>query len=911
MSFIQRDMYTCGPLRDKYQREVIMLDQGFHLVLASAGCGKTHILAERVNRAIANGVTPDDMLCLTFTNRAARGMKDRVAAIVGDASKDLFIGNVHRFCSKFVFENNIVSQTSSIIDEDEIFSIVNSLTSYLSDNKDIDLSDVDFEARARFKALIQIQHLMCQYRLGHPKEVIINNTSDYLNKEHNKRFFSPNLFALICKDFGKDVSIASLLEIYDQSENFSQIKDLNIQVRDLLLLLSAARKYERYKEENNLVDFDDLLILTYSALRLNSKQYKKYSWIQVDEIQDLNVLQLSIIDLLTAPDNVTIYLGDEQQAIFSFIGARLSVLEKIKNKCGNGNIHHLEKCYRSPKYLLDIFNGYAQNELGTDPLFLPVPVNDSIPEYGDLKMIYARTSESAPACAVKTTLSYKDGKTAILVSSNNEADKISGFLGDIPHFKISGEDFFSSEQVKLIFSHLTVIYDDINYLAWARLLYHLNVIKSFSISRNLLMKMKQAALSPADFILYEDSSYVLEFIKTWETQDIVVFDTETTGLDVYNDDIVQIAANKYRKGELIESLNIILETEKEIPEKLGQLNNPLIEEYNRREHCGRAAGLREFLNFARGCSIFGHNVEYDLNILYYNCIREFGDKNPCFKFKNSYDTLKLSKLLFPKLHNYKLGALIDHFNLDGENSHLADADIVATYNLALLLYEVAKNKEDNVRNILRNYKTVFDPLKQKYKELYISAIDSLHSVSDSTYSPLVKEISRSYKYFQNIGMQANSKMKYLKSFLANQVVEISSNDSLHKELSQYLVDLNTFKEADLCDNEIIEEQIFVATVHKAKGLEFDNVIVYGCVDGTYPFFASQYDPESRQEDARKLYVAISRAKKRLCLLAYDEKIVKNKKGQTYRFPATPSPFIGHIMNTNNFITLREGVDDLS
>ena len=84
------------------------------------------------------------------------------------------------------------------------------------------------------------------------------------------------------------------------------------------------------------------------------------------------------------------------------------------------------------------------------------------------------------------------------------------------------------------------------------------------------------------------------------------------------------------------------------------------------------------------------------------------------------------------------------------------------------------------------------------------------------------------------------------------------------QLHSYTVVINTLKEPDLCNSEIIDDNIFIATVHKAKGLEFENVIVMEVNEGVYPFFASQSEA-AKMEDARKLYVALSRAKKTLAL----------------------------------------------
>ena len=109
---------------DKYQIPVVEASRGRHLVLASPGCGKTHILAERIRYARERGVKYEDMLCLTFTNRAAREMTNRIQKVVGGDFSELMVGNVHRFCSKFLFEQGRIPADSAIIDDEEAVSII-------------------------------------------------------------------------------------------------------------------------------------------------------------------------------------------------------------------------------------------------------------------------------------------------------------------------------------------------------------------------------------------------------------------------------------------------------------------------------------------------------------------------------------------------------------------------------------------------------------------------------------------------------------------------------------------------------------------------------------------------------------------------------------------------------------------
>lgn len=104
---------------------------------------------------------------------------------------------------------------------------------------------------------------------------------------------------------------------------------------------------------------------------------------------------------------------------------------------------------------------------------------------------------------------------------------------------------------------------------------------------------------------------------------------------------------------------------------------------------------------------------------------------------------------------------------------------------------------------------------------------------------------------------------HVTDFLSCDVISPDEGSSLAEQLARHIMDINTFKEADLCNGSGIRERVFVTTVHKAKGLEFDNVIVFDAVDGRYPNYYSKDNPRQLAEDARKFYVAMSRARRRL------------------------------------------------
>ena len=871
---------------DGFQKKVITIDSGYHLVLAPPGCGKTDILAERVVRALSCGVTPDDMLCLTFTNRAARGMRSRILDRLqssGDIS--LFVGNVHRFCSHYLFDNNVVARDTTVIDEQESLSIMASIFGW-------DEGSLTHNGNKRIITnAIKLQHLACMIASGCPKEFLMHT-------DLFRTFDYKALFQLLAVDFTME-NFAGLYTgtVFPEVGTGRQRQYLD----DCLHQFRMAREYQHYKEERNLVDFDDLLILTYIHALQHQDRLKKYSWIQIDEVQDLSPFQFGIIDLFTdrSKENVTLYLGDEQQAIFSFIGAKLATLEWLRERCGE-NMHRLYFNYRSPKYLLDVFNTYANMELDVDPHFLPKTNNIIEAGHDSLCIMSAPEKDDETRLVAESVgnfcTSYPDERVAVLVPWNKDADQISRELSDrnIPHFKISGTDLFTTLQAQLLFAHLQVVYMESNMMAWSRILYGTGICHEQSGARRFVKHLRDNYLLPSDFLNYTRSSYMLELHRCCQGE-YVIFDTETTGLNVFEDDIVQIAAIKVNAGKITDRFNIIMFTEKPIPAMLGGIVNPLLQEYERADKVDRKTGLYAFLDFVGDCTLIGHNVEYDCRILDYNLRRDCGDFSFPTVHPLYFDTLRVARIMAPRLKSYKLKSLLEVFGLEGENSHLADDDIIATKSvLDHFLGIFAANMQQHI-DCLQYNSAVAELFRRAYADIYHGTLSRLYQRSSE--SPLlVDELEHLYDTFiQKEWIATNPKMQYIFSFLRNDVISPEKTPSLKEQLSVHLLDITTYREADLCDSSCITEKVFVSTVHKAKGLEFENVIIYEATDGVYPFFDKK-TPEDIRESARLFYVAMTRAKKRLHITYAESVSGISRWGNPYSIDKEPTPFLRHIKN---------------
>lgn len=882
---------------DESQRTVVLAQDGRHLVLAPPGCGKTHILASRVRWAHSHGVGFEDMLCLTFTNRAARGMINRIGEVMdGEDLGPLHVGNVHHYCSRFLFEQQVVPADSSIVSDEETISI---LADYTHDDEERVIRD--YQSSRNYQQILFFSHLMDQMRHGHPWSLYLHPEALTEGDREALRY--------LCNRQKKPFAVEALIEIYPCAENYfddadAAPREVAGKVRTLLKKMYYARRYAEYKADNHILDFEDLLLKTYDAYREDTEgRLRRYRWIQVDEVQDLNAMQLAIIDLLTAKERATVlFLGDEQQAIFSFMGAKVERLNEIKLRC-KGHIHHLRQNHRAPSYLLGVLNRYAEAQLGIDPELLPLAGNDEQAQPGDLQIIYGATMEDEIRLICEKVRELQvQGTTAVVVSSNADANRVSQSLTDqgLTHFKVSGRDLFDTPDVRLLFAHLSVLSNEHNFIPWARILRGVGVFDTHSLARRFSRKLFQLALTPDDLLRYDGTTtYLQEFLKAYDGGEIVVFDTETTGTDVYHDDIIEVSAMRVCQGRVVgEPLDLYIETDRPIPTLLGEKENPMYALYHQKMAAGELLQAEEalvrFLAFVGDRPVVGHNVRFDYQILRYNLLRHGGLRLP-IPMGRVFDTLKLMRLLDRNLRSYKLESLIDQLGLQGANTHQAIDDVGATVSLVNYCAASGRSRVKAQTDFLAHprVRPFASKLRAYYGDLYLDAMARCYDLeADADQPALVKELRRAYAYFVEEHKvdeipQLDDICRYIMmDLLPRQEVA----NSLDAQLQRYIVDLSTLKESDFCNSRSIRERIYVTTVHKAKGLEYDNVIIFDAVDGRYPN-AYNRDKKQDMEDARKFYVALSRARRRL-FVAYSMNTT-DRHGVVH--PRQLTPFMDEIM----------------
>lgn len=285
------------------QYQAVTASDGPLLVLAAAGTGKTHTLTYRVAYLIEQGVPPQNILLLTFTNRAAREMMERAAKLVGPAISTLWSGTFHHVCHRILRRHaEKVGYTRSflILDRDDATGLIaKSLKARVADPKHF------------------------------PKKEVI---ASLIGKAANTQ--------------------KPLREIVDNTSFKDPI--------DPEVILAIARDYVEAKREANALDFDDLLILTLKLFQEHPEVLQEYSthfrYILVDEYQDTNIIQSQLVDLLASHHRNLMAVGDDFQCIYSWRGADFRNIMDFPKRWADCQIIKLERNYRSVPEILDTAN---------------------------------------------------------------------------------------------------------------------------------------------------------------------------------------------------------------------------------------------------------------------------------------------------------------------------------------------------------------------------------------------------------------------------------------------------------------------------------------------------------------------------------------------------------------------------
>ncbi|MBQ8291591.1 MAG: ATP-binding domain-containing protein, partial [Clostridia bacterium] len=414
--------------------------------------------------------------------------------------------------------------------------------------------------------------------------------------------------------------------------------------------------------------------------------------------------------------------------------------------------------------------------------------------------------------------------------------------------------FYKKSVVKDILAVLRLVSDDTDAISMERLAgRYIGGVGIRTLEK--LRSMQPLGVSVVSFLdkrVYNEQDPYRVLIESFQKGEVVVYDTETTGLDVLRDEMVQLSAVRLNgAGEITDALDLMIEPNVEIGK--GAYETHGFDLAYIRSHGGVSAkvALEKFSAFCQGAILVGHNsLRFDSPLIK----RQLAENGlPPIDVCGEYDTLLLAKRFLPGLSDYKLSTLCKQFGIVNENAHNAFGDIVATGKvLACLLKEYVLPTALERVNAVATYKEKFSKFFA-----FIQAVKGLVERNDNkALIPYIAESMRLYKRYTNIAdWQA---IEELKSYFAE-----LATANLSAFLRGYLADASlSGSQMDILVKRT--SSIPIVTVHQAKGCEFDTVIVAGADENHFPSFMAR-ETGSEDEERRVFYVALTRAKKKLIL----------------------------------------------
>lgn len=400
------------------QKEAVLATEGPVLVLAGAGSGKTTVLVNRIAYMISEKhIRPWNILAITFTNKAAREMKDRIERLLGDTAKDMWIGTFHSVCVR----------------------ILRSCIDLLGYNRDFVIYDT-----ADTKTVM--------------KECLRELDID------EKSFPVRNVLSIISNAKNDLMDAATFENVYKSDYRMSII----------------AKIYYRYQtklRKNNAVDFDDIILNTVKILSENpdvlSKYQDKFRYILVDEYQDTNNSQYLLINLLAQANRNLCVVGDDDQSIYKFRGANIGNILNFEDDYSDVQKITLDQNYRSTQNILDAANSVISNNKGRMGKSLWTSNGD-----GNRVYVYTGTNEYDEARYIARQIkkhfdeqgSFSD--CAILYRTNAQSRVIEEMLmrESVPYKVLSGLRFYDRKEIKDIIAYLRVVYNPNDEVSLARII---------------------------------------------------------------------------------------------------------------------------------------------------------------------------------------------------------------------------------------------------------------------------------------------------------------------------------------------------------------------------------------------------------------------------------------------------------
>lgn len=400
------------------QAEAVINTEGPMLIMAGAGSGKTKVLTCRVANLLQKGVRPYRILAITFTNKAAAEMRERVNNMSGPAAKDVWLFTFHAFCARFLRME--IDKLPGYGGNFAIYDTTDSQNLIKQILKEMNLDDKRFQ----------------------PSGILsrISNAKNALQ--------DADAFARQAGDF------------YEQK---------------------VADIYSRYQQKlqlNNALDFDDLLMLSIRLLQENQEVREKYQdrfdYLLVDEYQDTNHAQYLLTKLLAAKHRNICVVGDADQSIYGWRGADIQNILDFEKDYPDAKVIKLEQNYRSTQVILDAANAVIENNTGRKPKNLwtenkngaDIIYFQAVDELDEARFVIEQLQN------LQSTENKKLGDMAILYRTNTQSRIFEEMLikSGISYNMVGGVKFYERKEIKDIIAYLRVIFNPADSLSLLRII---------------------------------------------------------------------------------------------------------------------------------------------------------------------------------------------------------------------------------------------------------------------------------------------------------------------------------------------------------------------------------------------------------------------------------------------------------
>lgn len=390
---------------NRKQKEAVKTTEGPLLIMAGAGSGKTRVLTHRVAYLmIEKGVNPYNILAITFTNKAAREMKERIGHIMGDSAQNVWISTFHSMCVRMLrrdIDRLGYNRNFTILDTTDQLSVIKNIL------KDVNIDSKKFDPRAILGA--------------------ISNAKNEL---------------IDADEYSK-----SAAGYYEKT-----ISDVYVE-------------YQRRLRRNSALDFDDLIMITIQLFErvpeILEYYQRKFHYIHVDEYQDTNRAQYTLVKLLAARFKNLCVVGDSDQSIYRWRGADIANILSFEKDYPNANVILLEQNYRSTGKILEAANEVIKHNVNRKPKNLWTD-NDEGKEIVYYRAEGEKTEAQFVAGKIKElTEAGKRSRSniAILYRTNAQSRVIEEVLmkSNIPYNIVGGTKFYDRKEIKDLLAYLRLI----------------------------------------------------------------------------------------------------------------------------------------------------------------------------------------------------------------------------------------------------------------------------------------------------------------------------------------------------------------------------------------------------------------------------------------------------------------------